>query len=132
MDNSNSVVTCVTSATVNDLYFVGDPEFKKINKLLDREVILYRGFVIGGLLAVVLSACAVVDPVHPRSDTIDRSLERTRNESILLNIVRASHQWPLNFTAIAQVSPSAMNQTTLGLPNFLTGPNPVPLPPGRE
>jgi hypothetical protein len=93
---------------------------------------LYRGFVIGGLLAVVLSACAVVDPVHPRSDTIDRSLEQARNESILLNIVRASHQWPLNFTAIAQVSPTAMNQTTLGLPNFLTGPNPVPLPPGRD
>jgi hypothetical protein len=93
---------------------------------------LYREFVIGGLIAVVLSACAVVDPVHPRSDTIDRSLERARNESILLNIVRASHQWPLNFTAIAQVSPSAMNQTTLGLPNFLTGPGPVPLPPGRD
>jgi hypothetical protein len=93
---------------------------------------LYRGFVSGGLLAVVLSACAVVDPVHPRSDTIDRSLEQARNESILLNIVRASHQWPLNFTAIAQVSPTATNQTTLGLPNFLTGPNPVPLSLGRD
>jgi hypothetical protein len=111
---------------------MGDQDSRKINKLLDPEVILYRGFVIGGLLAVVLSGCAVVDPVHPRSDTIDRSLERARNESILLNIVRASHQWPLNFSAIAQVSPSAMNQTTLGLPNFLTGPNPVPLPPGRD
>ena len=111
---------------------MGDQDSRKINKLLDSEVILYRRFVIGGLLAVVLSGCAVVDPVHPRSDTIDRSLEQARNESILLNIVRASHQWPLNFTAIAQVSPTATNQTILGLPNFLAGPNPVPLPPGRD
>jgi hypothetical protein len=94
-------------------------------------VMLERGFIIG-VLSIVLSACAVVDPVHPRSDTIDRSLEEARNKSILLNIIRASHQWPLNFTAIAQVSPSMSNQTMLGLPDFLVGPNPVPSSPGRD
>jgi hypothetical protein len=95
-------------------------------------VMLYRGFLLGALLSIVLSACAVVDPVHPRSDIIDRSLEEARNESILLNIIRASHQWPLNFTTIAQVSPSMMNQTMLGLPTFLVGPNPVPSSVGRD
>src|SRR6516165_5907574 len=92
---------------------------------------VYRGSLFSVLLSAVLSACAAVDPVHPRSDTIDRSLEEARNKSILLNIIRASHQWPLNFTAIAQVSPSMTNQTMVGLPEFLVGPNPG-LSPGRD
>jgi hypothetical protein len=101
-----------------------------------------RELVAGILLAGTLGACAVVDPVDPRYDTVNRSLAKARNESILLNIVRSSHDWPMSFTTVPQVNPSMQNVTTLGLPSFLMGPNPkcVPIPtclavptsPGRD
>jgi hypothetical protein len=72
------------------------------------------------LLAGALGACAVVDPVDPRYDTVNRSLAKARNESILLNIVRSSHDWPMSVTTVPQVNPSMQNVTTVGL----TGPNP--------
>jgi hypothetical protein len=83
-----------------------------------------REVVAGILLAVTVGACAVVDPVDPRYDTVNRSLAKARNESILLNISRSSHDWPMSFTTVPQVNPSMQNQTTLGLPSFLVGPNP--------
>src|ERR1700681_4462251 len=78
----------------------------------------------GLLLAGSVGACAVVDPVDPRYDTVNRSLSKARNESILLNIIRAGHEWPLSFTTVPQVNPSMQNVTTVGLPSFLMGPNP--------
>jgi hypothetical protein len=72
-------------------------------------------------LAGSLAACAVVDPVDSRYDTISRSLAKARNESILLNLARASHDHPLNFVTIANVSPSMSNTTSFGLPTFLVG-----------
>jgi uncharacterized membrane protein YgcG len=103
----------------------------------------FRGLVAGillagtwSLLAGILSACAVVDPVDPRYDTVNRSLAKARNESILLNIIRSSHDWPMSFTTVPQVNPSMQNQTTLGLPSFLVGPNPhgalAPASPARD
>jgi hypothetical protein len=96
----------------------------------------------GMLLAATVGACAVVDPVDPRYDTVNRSLAKARNESILLNIIRSSHDWPMSFTTVPQVNPSMQNTTTLGLPSFLLGPNPrclspptclaVPASPGRD
>jgi len=83
-----------------------------------------RDLVAGILLAGTLGACAVVDPVDPRFDTVNRSLAKARNESILLNIIRASHDWPMSFTTVPQVNPSMQNVTTMGLPSFLVGPNP--------
>src|ERR1700732_5151676 len=89
-----------------------------------------RDLVAGMLLAGVLGACAVVDPVDPRYDTVNRSLAKARNESILLNIIRSSHDWPMSFTTVPQVNPIMQNVTTVGLPSFLMGPNPrcAPLP----
>jgi hypothetical protein len=78
----------------------------------------------GICLAGALAACAVIDPVDQRYDTISRSLATARNESILLNLARASHDYPLSFATIANVSPSLTNTSTLGLPNFLLGPSP--------
>src|ERR1700726_2496415 len=101
----------------------------------------FRGLVAGillagtlSLLAGTLSACAVVDPVDPRYDTVNRSLAKARNESILLNIIRSSHDWPMSFTTVPQVNPSMQNVTTFGVPSFLVGPNgAAPLPaPGRD
>jgi len=50
---------------------------------------------VGALAAGVLGACAFVDTVDPRHDTINRAAAKARNEAILLNIVRASHNIPL-------------------------------------
>jgi hypothetical protein len=80
--------------------------------------------VAGVLLAGSAGACAAVDStIEPRYDTFNRQLERARNEAILLNIVRAEHDWPLAFSTISQLSPTFQNTTTLGVPQFLLGPN---------
>jgi uncharacterized membrane protein YgcG len=85
----------------------------------DRRVALLASILLAGLVG----ACAVVDLVDPRYDTVNRSLSKARNESILLNIIRAAHEWPLSFTTIPQVNPSAQNVTTTGLPSFNVGPS---------
>jgi hypothetical protein len=74
------------------------------------------------LFACFVSACAIVDPVDNRYDTISRSLAKARNESIFLNLIRASHDYPLSFVTIANVTPSMSNTTSLALPSFLLGP----------
>ena len=73
-------------------------------------------------LAIAAGGCAVVDPVDSRYDTIGRSLAKARNEAIFLNLVRASHDDPLSFVTIANVTPTMTNVTGLGLPTFLLGP----------
>src|SRR5580693_4651557 len=83
----------------------------------------WRVLLVGTLLAGALGACAVVDPVDNRYDTVSRSLAKARNESIFLNLVRASHDYPLSFTTISQVSPQLTNTTSLALPTFLFGPH---------
>ncbi|HMG80156.1 MAG TPA: hypothetical protein VK591_15830 [Xanthobacteraceae bacterium] len=84
----------------------------------------WRVLLVGALLAGVLGACAVVDPVDNRYDTVGRSLAKARNESIFLNLVRASHDYPLSFTTIANVTPSLTNTTSFSLPSFLLGQRP--------
>ena len=76
----------------------------------------------GACLAGLVSACAVVDPVDLRYDTINRSLAKARNEFIFVNLIRASQDYPLNFVTISNVTPSLTNSSTLGLPTFLFGP----------
>jgi hypothetical protein len=83
----------------------------------------WRVLLVGALLAGALGACAVVDPVDNRYDTISRSLAKARNESIFLNLVRASHDYPLSFVTVANVTPSLTNTTSFSLPSFLLGPS---------
>ena len=83
----------------------------------------WRVLLLGALLAGLLGACAVVDPVDNRYDTVSRSLAKARNESIFLNLVRASHDYPLSFTVVANVTPSLTNTTSFALPSFLLGPH---------
>jgi len=84
----------------------------------------WRALLAGALLAGLLGACAVVDPVDSRYDTVSRSLAKARDESIFLNIIRASHDYPLAFTAIANVTPTMTNTSTFALPTFLLGAGP--------
>jgi len=81
-----------------------------------------RALLVGGCLAGLLGACAMVDPVDSRYDTITRSLAKARDESIFLNLVRASHSYPLAFTTIANVTPTMTNTSSLALPTFSIGP----------
>jgi hypothetical protein len=74
-------------------------------------------------VAVGVGACSVVDPVDSRYDTIGRSLAKARDEAILLNLVRASHDYPLSFVTISNVSPTLTNTTNFALPSFLLGPS---------
>ena len=55
----------------------------------------WRALLVGGLFAGLLGACAVVDPVDSRFDTVTRSLARARDEAIFLNLIRASQNYPL-------------------------------------
>jgi hypothetical protein len=89
----------------------------------------------GTIIVGLLSACAVVDPVDSRYDTVARSLAKGRNESIFLNLIRASHDYPLSFVTVANVTPSMTNVTSLGLPSFLFGSalnNVLPTAAGRD
>jgi hypothetical protein len=79
-------------------------------------------------IACIAGACALVDPVDNRYDTVSRSLAKARNESIFLNLVRASHDYPLSFTVVSNVTPSLTNTSSLGLPSFLFGPHIIPVP----
>lgn len=83
-----------------------------------------RRLLVGACIAAALAGCALIDPVDSRYDTIGRSLAKARNEAIFLNIVRASHDYPLSFVTIANVSPSLSNTSSFALPSFLLGPSP--------
>jgi len=89
-----------------------------------------RGCVVLASIAIAcaVGACALVDPVDNRYDTVSRSLAKARNESIFLNLVRASHDYPLSFTVVANVTPSLTNTSSFALPSFLFGPHIIPVP----
>src|ERR1700674_5660276 len=73
----------------------------------------------------ILAQCKMVDTVDGRFQQINRSSATARNESILLNIVRASRNAPLNFVAISRLSGTTQATAGAGLPSLLTGPYPV-------
>ena len=84
--------------------------------------VLAAALLAGVLLAGVLSACTLVDTVDPRYDTINNSTEKARNQSVLLNIVRASQSAPLNFIAFSKVTGQTSTNVGVALPQFAVGP----------
>jgi hypothetical protein len=68
----------------------------------------------------------MVDTVDPRYDSINRATAKARNESILLNIIRASQNAPLNFIAFSKVYGQTSVNLGAGLPTFAVGPKPLP------
>jgi hypothetical protein len=76
----------------------------------------------GAALISLLTACALIDPVDSRYDTVSRSFDKARNEAIFLNLVRARHNYPLEFATIPNMTPTLTNVSTLSLPSFGVGP----------
>src|SRR5262249_2867106 len=87
------------------------------------KLIVRREFVTRGGRAVAVTAFAPRDPGDPRFAHRNPRPRQAPNRSILLNILRASHEWPLSFTTVPQVTPGMTNVTSVGLPNFLLGPS---------
>ena len=58
---------------------------------------LWRSLLVGGLFAGLLGACAMVDPVDSRYDTVTRSLAKARDEAIFLNLSSCQPQLPACF-----------------------------------
>src|ERR1700730_14099845 len=81
--------------------------------------------IIAACVAGISAHCTIVDTVDGRFQQINRSSATARNESILLNIVRASHNAPLNFVAISRLSGTTQATAGAGLPSLLTGPYPI-------
>lgn len=73
---------------------------------------------------LVLGACTTVQATHRGAVAYNRAFADARNELLLLNILRASVNEPLQFSTISGVSGpmrAALTGTT-GLDNFLLGP----------
>jgi hypothetical protein len=83
------------------------------------------GAVMVSCAALFLTHCTMVDTIDGRFDQINRSSAYARNQSILLNIVRASRNVPLNFVAVSRISGSTQAQFGGGLPSMLVGPYPI-------
>jgi hypothetical protein len=90
------------------------------------------GRFIAASLAALLCGCAYVDSLESRYDNVNRNAAQARNESILLNIVRAGDNAPLNFVAFSRVTTITSATATAGLPTFALGPPPVPTTVGRD
>ena len=74
------------------------------------------------LAGAALGACAMTDGViDPRFDHLNRNTAKARNEAILLNIVRASKNIPLNFATFSKVSGSTTAAGGAALPQFAVG-----------
>jgi hypothetical protein len=71
------------------------------------------------------SSCAYNDHVDNRVATYDVAAEKSRDEMILTNIIRASLAEPLAFLQLGQVTGIASAQTTIGLPSLVLGPPPT-------
>ncbi len=75
------------------------------------------------LLALGLSGCIATGMVDRTTDTIDHSVGQARNNSILLNIVRASRYEPLYFYSVSRVSGGGLEDFKLSFPAITFGPH---------
>lgn len=86
--------------------------------MLKRCILVCSAFLCG----LSLSGCTVVDNVDGRVESVNRNINEARNQSILLNIARASLGHPLNFVSIGSVGGSTSLGGGLGLPSLTFGP----------
>lgn len=77
------------------------------------------------LLASLGAGCAYNDHVDNRVARYDIAAEKSRDEMILTNIIRASRAEPLAFVQLGQVTGVNTATATFGLPSLILGPHPT-------
>ncbi len=82
-----------------------------------------RGVLAVALAGLACAGCVAFGGVDRTTGAIDRSVGTARNNSILLNIVRASRHEPLYFYSISRVSGNALEDFKFSLPPVTLGPN---------
>jgi hypothetical protein len=86
----------------------------------------------GGRLAatcamLLLSGCIGVGKIDRRASTFDEQVADVSNGGLLLNLARASHQEPVYFVALNQLSSTGTIDFRAAPPQFFLGPNLPPL-----
>jgi hypothetical protein len=90
------------------------------------RVQLTRFVKIGALAAAVaglFGSCAEIDNIESRTETINRGVADYYNESILLNILRASKSEPLAFVSVSSVTGHNTVTGNIGFPTITVGPH---------
>src|SRR5687767_2891741 len=81
-----------------------------------------RGFA-GLTLALALGGCATSKPTHTVILDYNKTFARTRNEMLLINVLRAAAREPLQFSTMGTVTGGVANSGSLKLPfTSLLGP----------
>ncbi len=75
------------------------------------------------LFALGLLGCAAVDQYSSRAISYNLEAEAALDQGLLLNIVRAAHRWPMQFTSIGTITGTATASGTASLASLL-GPHP--------
>jgi hypothetical protein len=74
--------------------------------------------------AVLLGGCAAIDAsLSDRVLNLNASLDRSSNDTILANIIRASYYQPLSFVGVSKVNGSQSVSLANGLPTITFGPH---------
>ena len=74
--------------------------------------------------AVLLGGCAAIDAsLSDRVLNLNASLDRSSNDTILANIIRASYYQPLSFVGVSKVNGSQSVSLVNGLPTITFGPH---------
>ena len=74
------------------------------------------------LAAAALAGCVAQGEIQNHVERINKSVGTSRNEAILLNIVRASRNEPLYFTSLPSVTGQGNMSLSSGLPTITFGP----------
>jgi len=82
----------------------------------------------GGRLAatcamLLLTGCIAVGKIDRRANTFNEQVADVSNTALLLNLVRASHQEPVYFLALNQLSSTGTTDFHASAPQFYLGPN---------
>jgi len=75
-----------------------------------------------GLTAAALAGCVAQGEIQNHVERINKSVGTSRNEAILLNIVRASRNEPLYFTSLPSITGQGNMSLSTGLPAITFGP----------
>lgn len=81
-------------------------------------MVRYFGRIIGALAALSLGSCGIVDNFSGRAVDFNIEAEQAQQQALLLNIVRASLNRPMQFTTLSTITGTASESgsTTLSIP----------------